>query len=109
MIDFPYVPAWWVSIALLLAAVGVFLTIKPLWIKIAQALTRLLAASLYFLYFVVEIEGAQRSNQSRAVFAVLFALDFVFCVYCYFRRRAQEKEIALLTHRIMTDRANYDA
>jgi hypothetical protein len=104
LIDFPYVPAWWVSIALLLAAVGVFLTNKPLWIKIAQALTRLLAASLYFLYSVVTIEMIQRSNQSRVVWAVLFFLDFAFSVYCYFRRTRLEKEIAILVHKINTEK-----
>ena len=108
MIDFPNVPAWWVSIALLLAAGGVFATNKPLSLKIIQAVTRVFVAVLYIIYAVVPIEGTQRSNQSRAVLVVLFTIDFVFYLYCYFRRQRQEREVYRLAHRIMTDRERYD-
>jgi hypothetical protein len=104
IIEFPYIPAWWVSIALLLAAVGVFATNKPLSLKIIQAVTRVFAAALYIIYSVIQIEGTHRSNQSRAVFVVLFTIDFVFYLYCYFRRKRQEQEIARLVHRINTEK-----
>jgi hypothetical protein len=104
LIDFPYVPAWWVSIALLLAAGGVFATNKPLWIKIIQAVMRICAAALYFIYAIVTVDVANRSNQSRAVFVILFTIDFVFYLYCYFRRKKQEQEINRLVHRINTEK-----
>jgi hypothetical protein len=104
LIDFPYVPAWWVSIALLLAAGGVFATNKPLSLKIIQAVMRICAAALYFIYAIVTVDVANRSNQSRAVFVILFTIDFVFYLYCYFRRTRLEKEIAKLVDKINSEK-----
>jgi hypothetical protein len=92
-----------VSIALLLAAGGVFATNKPLSLKIIQAVMRICAA-LYFIYAIIPIDMTQRSNQSRAVFVILFTIDFVFYLYCYFRRTRLEKEIAKLVDKINSEK-----
>ena len=66
---------------------------------------RICAAALYLIYAIVTVDIANRSNQSRAVFVVLFTIDFVFYLYCYFRRKRQEQEIARLVRRINTEKA----
>jgi hypothetical protein len=95
--DFPTISAFFVSMAAFLSAAAVWYTDLPKIVKAANCSTRFAAGILYFIFNYWTIDMANRSNESRVLFIVLFVIEII-CIF-YVRNSGHEKR--LIDERLM--------